>query len=117
MKFIEDVKLKTGVWLRERKEKAEAKRALHAAASSEHGHGRFFLLHVPATATIFAAIVEIYWAFLFCIEATGHLLLDFSTAVGEDHVLAIGSIEDRMLILLDIEKLMSSADMGLVGKD
>lgn len=84
MKFIEDVKLKTGVWLRERKEKAEAKRALHAAASSEHGHGRFFLLHVPATATIFAAIVEIYWAFLFCIEATGHLLLDFSTAVGSD---------------------------------
>ncbi len=42
---------------------------------------------------------------------------DFSTAIGEDHVLAIGSIEDRMLILLDIEKLMSSADMGLVGKD
>jgi purine-binding chemotaxis protein CheW len=39
---------------------------------------------------------------------------DFSTAIGEDHVLAIGSVEDRMLILLDIEKLMSSADMGLV---
>jgi purine-binding chemotaxis protein CheW len=39
---------------------------------------------------------------------------DFSTPIGEDHVLAIGSIEDRMLILLDIEKLMSSADMGLV---
>ena len=42
---------------------------------------------------------------------------DFSTTIGEDHVLAIGSIEDRMLILLDIEKLMSSADMGLVGQD
>lgn len=42
---------------------------------------------------------------------------DFSTAIGEDHVLAIGSVEDRMLILLDIEKLMSSADMGLVGQD
>ena len=41
---------------------------------------------------------------------------DFSTAIGEDHVLAIGSIEDRMLILLDIEKLMSSADMGLVSQ-
>jgi purine-binding chemotaxis protein CheW len=39
---------------------------------------------------------------------------DFSTTIGEDHVLAIGSVEDRMLILLDIEKLMSSADMGLV---
>jgi len=42
---------------------------------------------------------------------------DFSTPIGEDHVLAIGSIEDRMLILLDIEKLMSSADMGLVSQD
>ncbi len=39
---------------------------------------------------------------------------DFTSAIGEDHVLAIGSVEDRMLILLDIEKLMSSADMGLV---
>lgn len=39
---------------------------------------------------------------------------DFSTAIGEDHVLAIGSVEDRMLILLNIETLMSSADMGLV---
>ena len=39
---------------------------------------------------------------------------DLTSAIGEDHVLAIGSVEDRMLILLDIEKLMSSADMGLV---
>jgi len=28
---------------------------------------------------------------------------------------AIGSLDDRMLILLDIEKLMTSADMGLVA--
>ncbi len=27
---------------------------------------------------------------------------------------AIGAVEDRMLILVDIEKLMSSSDMGLV---
>jgi chemotaxis signal transduction protein len=29
--------------------------------------------------------------------------------------MAIGSLEDRMLILLDIEKLMSDADMGLMA--
>ena len=39
---------------------------------------------------------------------------DFSTAIGNDHVLAIGSLDDRMLILLDIEKLMGSPDMGLI---
>jgi purine-binding chemotaxis protein CheW len=39
---------------------------------------------------------------------------EFSADVDSNHVLAIGSIEDRMLILLDIEKLMTSADMGLV---
>lgn len=39
---------------------------------------------------------------------------DFANAIGEDHVLAIGSVDDRMLILLDIEKLMRSAGMGLV---
>ncbi len=39
---------------------------------------------------------------------------EFSGAIDSNHVLAIGSVQDRMLILLDIEKLMSSADMGLV---
>jgi len=29
-------------------------------------------------------------------------------------ILGLGSIAERMLILLDIEKLMSSVDMGLV---
>ena len=38
-----------------------------------------------------------------------------STNAG-DHLLAIGSLENRMLILLDIEKLMSSADMGLMNQ-
>jgi purine-binding chemotaxis protein CheW len=41
---------------------------------------------------------------------------DFSSAIANDHVMAIGSLENRMLILLDIEKLMSSADMGLVAE-
>ena len=39
---------------------------------------------------------------------------EFSSAISNDHVLAIGSIGARMLILIDIEKLMSSAEMGLV---
>jgi purine-binding chemotaxis protein CheW len=41
---------------------------------------------------------------------------EFSSTIGSDHLLAIGSIGDRMLILLDIEKLMSSAEMGLVAQ-
>ena len=39
---------------------------------------------------------------------------EFASSVDADHLLAIGAIDDRMLILVDIEKLMTSADMGLV---
>ncbi len=39
---------------------------------------------------------------------------EFNSAIESDHLLAIGAIEQRMLILVDIEKLMTSADMGLV---
>lgn len=38
----------------------------------------------------------------------------FSSAIASDHLLAIGAVEGRMLIMVDIEKLMSSPDMGLV---
>jgi purine-binding chemotaxis protein CheW len=31
-----------------------------------------------------------------------------------EHIVGLGTIEDRMLILVDIDKLMSSADMGLI---
>jgi len=41
---------------------------------------------------------------------------ELNSAIAGDHLLAIGSLEDRMLILLDIEKLMRSADMGLVAQ-
>lgn len=41
---------------------------------------------------------------------------DFSSAVDSDHLLAIGAVEDRMLILLDIEKLMTSTEMGLIAE-
>lgn len=39
----------------------------------------------------------------------------FSALLGSQHLLAIGSLENRTLMLLDIEKLMTSADMGLVS--
>jgi purine-binding chemotaxis protein CheW len=45
-----------------------------------------------------------------------HPVPDFSSAIDSNHVMAIGSVQDRMLILLDIEKLMTSADLGLVAQ-
>ena len=39
---------------------------------------------------------------------------EFSAAIASDHLLAIGAIDQRMLILVDIEKLMTGAEMGLV---
>ena len=43
-----------------------------------------------------------------------HPVPEFSSTIASDHLLAIGAIDDRMLILVDIERLMSSAEMGLV---
>jgi purine-binding chemotaxis protein CheW len=40
----------------------------------------------------------------------------FSAVIGSDHLLAIGSLENRTLMLLDIEKLMTSTDMGLMSQ-
>ncbi len=40
---------------------------------------------------------------------------EFSGAIDGNSVLAIGSVGERMLILLDIDRVMSSADMGLVN--
>ena len=39
---------------------------------------------------------------------------EFNSAIESGHLLAIGVIDQRMLILVDIEKLMTSAEMGLV---
>lgn len=39
---------------------------------------------------------------------------EFNAGVAGDHLIAIGSLGTRMLILIDIDKLMSSPDMGLV---
>ena len=43
-----------------------------------------------------------------------HPVPEFNSAIESDHLLAIGAVQDRMLILVDIEKLMTSAEMGLV---
>ena len=42
---------------------------------------------------------------------------EFNSTIASDHPLAIGAVGDRMLILVDIEKLMSSAEMGLVSQE
>ena len=68
---LEALRLRAGSMMRERKERAAEKRAEKAARSHNDHHGRFFLLTVPAAATILAAVTEWYWAILFCIEATG----------------------------------------------
>jgi len=40
---------------------------------------------------------------------------DMHTSVDTSFITGIGSINDRMLILMDIEGLMTSADMGLIN--
>ena len=42
---------------------------------------------------------------------------DIESAIDSSCIVGLGSVAERMLILLDIEKLMSSVDMGLVTAD
>lgn len=39
---------------------------------------------------------------------------EMGTMLNTDHLLGLGTVEDRMLILLDIDKLMASEEMGLI---
>src|SRR5471030_1021078 len=39
---------------------------------------------------------------------------EIGSALNTDHIVGLGTLEDRMLILVDIDKLMSSAEMGLI---
>jgi purine-binding chemotaxis protein CheW len=39
---------------------------------------------------------------------------DFSSALNTGHITGLGTLGERMLILMDIEKLMMSRDMGLI---
>jgi purine-binding chemotaxis protein CheW len=41
---------------------------------------------------------------------------EMGTVVNTDYLIGLGTLDERMLILLDIDRLMSSADMGLVDK-
>ncbi len=39
---------------------------------------------------------------------------EFGSAIDTEYIMGLGAVEDHMLILVDIEKLMSSPDMGLL---
>jgi purine-binding chemotaxis protein CheW len=39
---------------------------------------------------------------------------EMGTALNTDYLVGLGTLEERMLILLDIERLMSSTEMGLI---
>ncbi len=39
---------------------------------------------------------------------------DFAAHLDTDYIIGLGTVDERMLILMDIEKLMSSKDMGLI---
>ena len=39
---------------------------------------------------------------------------DFSSSFNTEYIMGLGTVEDRMLILVDIEKLMSGDDMALM---
>ncbi|OIQ64591.1 chemotaxis protein CheW [mine drainage metagenome] len=41
---------------------------------------------------------------------------DIESIIDSDSIIGLGSLGERMLILLDIEKLMSAVDMGLVSE-
>jgi purine-binding chemotaxis protein CheW len=41
---------------------------------------------------------------------------DVGTALNTDYLIGLGTIDQRMLILVDIDRLMSSAEMGLIDK-
>jgi purine-binding chemotaxis protein CheW len=41
---------------------------------------------------------------------------EMGSAFDSNYLIGLGSIDDRMLILVDIDKLMSSSDMGLIER-
>jgi len=41
---------------------------------------------------------------------------EMGTAFNSDYLVGLGTIDERMLILIDIDKLMSSGEMGLIEK-
>jgi purine-binding chemotaxis protein CheW len=41
---------------------------------------------------------------------------EMGTAFNTDYLIGLGTLDERMLILVDIDKLMSSEEMGLIEK-
>jgi len=41
---------------------------------------------------------------------------EMGTALNTDYLIGLGTLDERMLILVDIDKLMSSEEMGLIDK-
>ncbi|HEY0491205.1 MAG TPA: chemotaxis protein CheW, partial [Telluria sp.] len=41
---------------------------------------------------------------------------EMGSAFNSDYMIGLGTIDERMLILVDIDKLMSSNEMGLIEK-
>ena len=41
---------------------------------------------------------------------------EFGSVIDTEYIMGLGAVENRMLILIDIEKLMGSADMGLIDQ-
>ena len=39
---------------------------------------------------------------------------EFGTTINAEYIMGLGTVGERMLILMDIEKLMTSSDMGLI---
>lgn len=41
----------------------------------------------------------------------------FGSVIDMEYIMGLGTVDERMLILIDIEKLMSSRDMGLIDQN
>ena len=41
---------------------------------------------------------------------------EMGTALNTDYLIGLGTIDQRMLILVDIDKLMSSAEIGIIDR-
>jgi purine-binding chemotaxis protein CheW len=41
---------------------------------------------------------------------------EMGTAFNSDYLMGLGTVDERMLILIDIDRLMSSSEMGLIDK-
>ncbi len=42
---------------------------------------------------------------------------EFGSVIDTEYIMGLGTVEERMLILIDIEKLMGSSDMGLIDQN